>query len=90
MLKKHTLRQSPCRKPIFVSKGLLLLLLLLDDLMSNVVLLRMILIVPISYCRRNYSRISIKFVLITVSKVNVIYILVNDISLPRISEVLLI
>ena len=69
-----------------MSKGLLLLL---DDLMSNVVLLRMILIVPISHCRRNYSRISIKFVLITVSKVNVIYILVNGISLPRISEVLL-
>ena len=86
MLKRHTLRPSPCRKLILVSKGLLLLL---DDLMSNVVLLRMILIVPISHCRRNYSRISIKFVLITVSKVNVIYILVNGISLPRISEVLL-
>ena len=45
---------SPKGEPTFASKGLLMLL---DDLMSNVMLLRSILIIRISSSRTNDSRI---------------------------------
>ena len=53
---------------MFLSKGLLILL---DDLISNVVLVRGILIIHISSARRNHSGISINFVLLMVSKTEV-------------------
>ena len=43
------------------------LLVLLDEFMSNVVLMRSILIIHILSSRRNESRISVNFVLLTVS-----------------------
>ena len=58
-MKRPPLRGSLCGELTFVSKGLLMLL---DDLMSNVVLLRSILMIRISSSRRNGSRISIDFV----------------------------
>ena len=58
-MKRPQLRGSLCGELTFVSKGLLMLL---DDLMSNVVLLRSILMIRISSSRRNGSRISIDFV----------------------------
>ena len=50
---------------MFVTKELLMLL---DDLMTDLVLLRIILIIHISSSRRNDSRISINFVLLMVPK----------------------
>ena len=70
-MRRHPLRPSPCGEPMFVLKGLLMLL---DDLMSNVMLLRSILIIRISSSRRNDSSFSINFVLLMVSKGEVISI----------------
>ena len=60
-MRRHPLRSSPCGEPTFVLKGLLMLL---DYVMSNVVLLKSILIIRISSSRKNDSRMSINFALV--------------------------
>ena len=65
MMKKLSLRLSVCGELMLILKGLLMLL---DDLMSNVVLLRITLIIRISSSWKNDSKISISFILLMVSK----------------------
>ena len=62
MMKKQIFDRG---EPMFVTKELLMLL---DDLITDLVLLRIILIIHISSSRRNDSRISINFVLLMVPK----------------------
>ena len=62
MMKKQIFDRG---EPMFVTKELLMLL---DDLITDLVLLRIILIIHISSSRRNDSRISINFVLLMIPK----------------------
>ena len=64
-MKKLSLRLSVCGELMLILKGLLMLL---DDLMSNMVLLRITLIIRISSSCKNDSKISISFILLMVSK----------------------